>query len=175
MVQLVCSEDFENEQKSKTEVTVSDQKTNQNTGRVTWAELCQKLTRGWHSKEVSSTSHLPPLYTHPLASILTLYTYTRNSACVLVSFPIAGSHLCFRFPFVFKFNDFEKVDIDEAVSMCVSAYLFVCLVSLGPCKRFLGNYWSHHEQSGHGDCLRHENASHVNYIDLDLHSRSHRC
>ena len=26
-------------------------------------------------------------------------------------------------------------------------------------KRFLGNYWSHHHQAWHGDCLRHENAS----------------
>ena len=29
-------------------------------------------------------------------------------------------------------------------------------------------------QTWHGDCLRHENASHANYIDLDLNSKSHR-
>ena len=29
-----------------------------------------------------------------------------------------------------------------------------------------------HHQSWHGDCLRHVNASRVNYIDLDVHSRS---
>ena len=31
---------------------------------------------------------------------------------------------------------------------------------------------SHYCQTWHGDCLRHEKASHLNYIDLDLHSRS---
>ena len=56
--------------------------------------------------------------------------------------------------------------------------LCVCVCLLVPCKRFLGNYWTHHHQIWRGDCLRHENASHVivnyNYIDLDFHSRSHR-
>ena len=32
--------------------------------------------------------------------------------------------------------------------------------------------WSHN-QTWHGNYLRHGNASHVNYIDFDLHSRSH--
>ena len=43
-----------------------------------------------------------------------------------------------------------------------------CICVCVPRKRFLGNCWSHR------DGLRHENAPCVNYIDLDLHSRSHR-
>ena len=45
-----------------------------------------------------------------------------------------------------------------------------------PCKRFLGNCWSHHRQTWHGDCLRYAaaDASRVNYTDLGLHLRSHR-
>ena len=33
---------------------------------------------------------------------------------------------------------------------------------------------SHHRQTLQDDCLSYENASRVNYIDLDVHSRSHR-
>ena len=51
------------------------------------------------------------------------------------------------------------------VCMCLSVCVSV------PHKRFLGNYWSHHLQTWHGDFLTHVNVSHVNYIDLDLHSR----
>ena len=43
-----------------------------------------------------------------------------------------------------------------------------------PSKRFLGNYNSHYHQTWHGNGLRHVNASSVNYIDLDFHSRSYR-
>ena len=31
-------------------------------------------------------------------------------------------------------------------------------------KRILGNYWSHHHQTLHGNCIRYGNASRVNYI-----------
>ena len=48
-----------------------------------------------------------------------------------------------------------------------------CLCASVPRKRFLGNYRSHHHQTWHSGCLRHGNASHVIYIVLDLHSRSH--
>ena len=41
-----------------------------------------------------------------------------------------------------------------------------------PRKWFLGNCWSQHHQTWHGNCLRHDDASRVNYIDLDLHSWS---
>ena len=34
--------------------------------------------------------------------------------------------------------------------------------------------FSHHCQTWHGDCLRHEITGCVNYIDVDLHSRSHK-
>ena len=43
-----------------------------------------------------------------------------------------------------------------------------------PRKQFLGNYWSHHHQAWHGNCHRDANDSRVNYIDLDIHSSSHR-
>ena len=52
--------------------------------------------------------------------------------------------------------------------MCVCLSVCVCF----PCKRFLRHYWSHHHQTWHGNCLRHDNASHVNHINLDLHSKS---
>ena len=44
--------------------------------------------------------------------------------------------------------------------MCVC----VCVCVSVPRKRFSGNCRSHH----HGDCLRHENVSLFNHIDLDL-------
>ena len=50
----------------------------------------------------------------------------------------------------------------------------VCVCACVPRKRFLGNYLGHHHQTGHGNYLRHANAFRVNYIDLDLHARSHR-
>ena len=52
------------------------------------------------------------------------------------------------------------------VCVCLSVCVYF------PHKRFLGNYHTHHHQTWHGNCLRHDNASHVNYIDLSLHSRS---
>ena len=58
------------------------------------------------------------------------------------------------------------------IDWCKSLSVWVCVCV--PRKRFLSNYWSHHCQTWHGNCLRHENASHVNYIDLVLYSRSHR-
>ena len=66
----------------------------------------------------------------------------------------------------------EKVNIDEThVCLCVCVCLSVCVYF--PHKRFLGNYHTHHHhQTWHGNCLRHDNASHVNCIDLYLHSRS---
>ena len=51
---------------------------------------------------------------------------------------------------------------------CVCVYVCVCVcvcVCLPP-KRFLDNYWSHHNQTWHGNCLWHGNASSVNYIDF---------
>ena len=58
------------------------------------------------------------------------------------------------------------------VHVCI-IYIFVCVCV--PRKRFFRNYWSHHCKTWHGDYHRYDNASHVNYIDLDLHSisRSH--
>ena len=49
--------------------------------------------------------------------------------------------------------------------MCVCVCVYVSV----PRKRFLGNYQSHLHQTWHGDCLRHDNTSCINYIDLDLH------
>ena len=67
--------------------------------------------------------------------------------------------------FIFKvLSDFEHFNVDDPESVCVCVHP----------KRILGNCLSHHRQSWHSDCLRHENASRVNYIDLDLHSRSHK-
>ena len=63
----------------------------------------------------------------------------------------------------------KKFKIDDPESVCV----YVCFCVSVPLKRFLENYLSPLHQIWHRDCLRHENASHVNYIDLDLHSRSH--
>ena len=58
--------------------------------------------------------------------------------------------------------EFEKVNIDELVSVCLSVYLSLAsdlseMIALGMVTFF-----------------RQENGSHVNYIDLDLHSRSRR-
>ena len=85
----------------------------------------------------------------------------------------------FCFVFYKVVSDFENVNVDdpECVCMCVCVCAHAC-VRVRACvcvrrKRFLGNYWSHHRQTWRGDCLRHEKASRVNYIDLDLHSRSH--
>ena len=45
----------------------------------------------------------------------------------------------------------------------------VCVVSLASDSSETAG---HHSQTSHNDCLRDENASRVNYIDHDLHSRS---
>ena len=47
----------------------------------------------------------------------------------------------------------ERVCVRACVGACVRAC--VCV----PRKRLLGNYKCYHHQTGHGDCLRHENAS----------------
>ena len=44
--------------------------------------------------------------------------------------------------------------------------VYVC-----PSQAVFQKLWSHHHQTWHGDCLKHENASCANCIDLD-HSRS---
>ena len=56
-----------------------------------------------------------------------------------------------------------------AIVRCYPAVLCACVCVCVPRKRFLRNCWSDH-QAWHGGCLRHDNASHVNYFDL--HSRS---
>ena len=78
--------------------------------------------------------------------------------------------LCFRTSFFSRqLTTLKKFKFDEAkVSPCVC--LCVCVHR----KRLLEYYWSHHHQTWQGDCLRNGNASHVNYIDIDLQSRSHR-
>ena len=65
--------------------------------------------------------------------------------------------------------DFNFFTVDDPVYVSVCVCVCVCV----PCKRFLGNCYSHHHQTLHSE-LRHKNAIHVNYIDLDLHSRSQR-
>ena len=60
----------------------------------------------------------------------------------------------------------------ESVFVWVCVYVCACVCVPG--KRFLEPCWRHHRQAWHGDCLRPENTSRVNYIDLDLHSRLHR-
>ena len=59
--------------------------------------------------------------------------------------------------------------IDEAVSVSVCVCLSVRLPShkISETSEVLAN------QIRHGDRLSYENASRVNYNDLDLHSRSH--
>ena len=51
--------------------------------------------------------------------------------------------------------------------VCVCVHMCVCpsqAISRKLLKSSSSNF------TWHGDCLRHENASHVNYVDLDLHS-----
>ena len=60
------------------------------------------------------------------------------------------------------------------VRACICVSLCECVCVCVPRKRVIGNYFSHHHQTWHSNCLRHANASHVNYIDHDLHSRPHR-
>ena len=74
--------------------------------------------------------------------------------------------------FVFKaVNDFANFNVDDPESVSVCASVYIMSVSR---KGFLGIYWSHHQQTCQSDCLRHDNASRVNYLDLGLYSRSHR-
>ena len=82
------------------------------------------------------------------------------------SLPLYLIFLCF-FCLIATFAN-SKVDDP---SLCLSVCLSVCLCA--PRKRFLRNCSSHHRQTWHGDCLRHDNASCFNYIDFNRHSRSH--
>ena len=57
------------------------------------------------------------------------------------------------------------VRVRACVCVCVRACVLMCVS--------LARDSSETVQTWHGDCLRHENASRVTYIDLDHHSRSH--
>ena len=85
------------------------------------------------------------------------YPVIINNRCLLFF-----SHLMLLYFFLFALQNFREGNRPKSV--CVS----------DPHKRFLGNCEHHHHQIWHGDCLGHDNASRVNYIDLDLHSRSHK-
>ena len=61
-------------------------------------------------------------------------------------------------------NVYDTTFLSVCLSVCVSVTR----------RRILGNYWNQQHQTWHGDCLWHENASRINYINLDLHPRSHR-
>ena len=84
-------------------------------------------------------------------------------------------HKLWRCYFLFAPLQFLRKNRDRQ-SVVVKVRFFVCKVAGDPVcvprKRFKETYWSHHPQTWHGDCLRHAVASRVNYIDLDLHSRS---
>ena len=58
----------------------------------------------------------------------------------------------------------DKFTVDDPEFVSVS----VCPSQAIP-RKLLLLVDSHHHQIWHGDCLRHDNASHVNYIDLELH------
>ena len=69
------------------------------------------------------------------------------------------------------------VCVCECVCVCVCVCVGVCVCVCVPVCVSLASDSSetirHHHQAWHGDCLRHGNATCVDCIDLDLHSRSH--
>ena len=102
-----------------------------------------------------SLSPLSPFHSPPLS--LSLWSLPPS-----VSFFFFSLFVC---KVVSDFANFKDY-ITETVCVCVCVNV--------PRKRFLRNCWSHYRQTWHGDYFRYRNASHANYIDLDLHSRSHR-
>ena len=97
----------------------------------------------------------------------------RTWSCVCVHACVWSCRLLFVSRVI---SDITNVNVDDPESVCICVCVCVCVcLSICPSvprKRFTGNYWSHHHKTWHSGCLRHENASRVNYIDRDLHSRS---
>ena len=86
-------------------------------------------------------------------------------------------HWSFSFFLFAKSSDIKKVNIDKALSMiCLFLSLAndssetIEVIIIIPTVESSSSKYSNLA----GDCLWHEIASHVNYIDLDLHSSSHR-
>ena len=52
-----------------------------------------------------------------------------------------------------------------SLCVCTCPCLCVCLSLTSDSSETIK---THHHQTWHGNCLRHENASHVNYIELDF-------
>ena len=106
-------------------------------------------------------------------------TWTEMTASVDFVFVYASNYLCVQFfcfqnavemlaqlwslmaSLIFVFKGHQRFKTQKTLNLCACVRLCV------PHKRCLGNYWSHHHQTWPNNCLRHDDASHVNYIDLD--------
>ena len=74
--------------------------------------------------------------------------------------------------FSMSLTTLKKSKIDKAkFCVCVHVCVSVCVVITSNSSETVEVITV---KLGTGDCLRHENESRVNYIDLDLHSRLHR-